>query len=199
MFLPLMRAGRGSLPRFPLWLLYFACLGGAFIFVEIALMQRFALLLGHPSRSLALVLGALLFSAGVGSYASGRWSPSLPVVLGVLAVALLGVAFVYPFIISAMLGQPLWIRGLVTVGLVAPLGFLMGMPFPTGIRIVAMHGKDSVPWMWAVNGGMSVLGSVLAIILAIQSSFTAVLVAAALGYAVALLSFTALGRAPRAA
>ena len=102
MFLPLLRSGRGSLPHFPLWLLYFACLGGAFIFVEIALMQRFALLLGHPSRSLALVLAALLFSAGVGSYASGRWSLSLPVVLGLLAAALLGVAFVYPFIISAI-------------------------------------------------------------------------------------------------
>ena len=89
----------------------FACLGGAFIFVEIALMQRFALLLGHPSRSLALVLATSLFSAGVGGYASGRWSPSLP------------------------------------VGLVAPLGVLMGMPFPTGIRIVATHGEDSVPWM----------------------------------------------------
>ncbi len=199
MFLPLMRSGHGSLPRFPLWLLYFASLGGAFIFVEIALMQRFALLLGHPSRSLALVLAALLFSAGAGSYASGRWSLSLPVVLGVLVAALLGVAFVYPLIIGAVLGQPLWIRGLVTVALVAPLGFLMGMPFPTGIRIVATHGKDSVPWMWAVNGGMSVLGSVLAIIMAILSSFTAVLVAAAAGYAVALLSFAALGRASRAA
>src|SRR5262249_39373407 len=64
-FLPLVRSGRGSLPRFPLWLLYFACLGGAFIFVEIALMQRFALLLGHPSRSLALLLPPLLSSAPV--------------------------------------------------------------------------------------------------------------------------------------
>src|SRR5262245_9560659 len=199
MFLPLLRSGRGALPMFPVWLLYFACLGGAFIFVEIALMQRFALLLGHPSRSLALVLAALLFSAGVGSYASASPRLSLRMALGLLSVALLGVAFVYPVIISHALGQPLWIRGALTVLLVVPLGFLMGMPFPTGIRIVSTHGKDSVPWMWAVNGGMSVLGSVLAIIVAILASFTAVLVAAAIGYAVALAAFTVLDRLPHPA
>lgn len=159
-------------------------------------MQRFALLLGHPSRSIALVLGSLLFFAGVGSHLRRVLNIHLPLGLGAVVTLVLGAAFLYPAIATAVLGWPLWARGVVTVALVAPLGFFMGMPFPTGLRLVSEHGKDAVPWMWGVNGGMTVLGSVLAIILAVWLNFTAVLVFAAAGYLVALVLFaTVLGRA----
>lgn len=186
MFLPLAAHGRGDTPHFLRWLTYFICLGVAFIFVEIALMQRFALLLGHPSRSLVLVLGALLFFAGLGSFLHERARLSLRVTLALLVLAILCCAFVYPAVIQAVLGYSLAMRAVVTLLLVAPLGLLMGMPFPAGIRRVSSYGDQAVPWMWGVNGGSTVLGSILAILFAIHGSFTVVLVLAAAGYALAL-------------
>jgi len=189
MGLPLLKRGRSRMPQFGFWLAYFSCLGVSFIFVEIALMQRFALLLGHPSRSIALVLGALLLSAGLGSHSRKALNISLKLGLGIVVALVLCAAFVYPKIAMAALGLPLWGRALVTVTLVMPLGFFMGMPFPTGIRMVSEHDRNAVPWMWGVNGGMTVLGSILAIILAIWLDFTLVLLSAALGYMLALLVF----------
>lgn len=189
MFLPLLRRGRARIPRFGSWLVYFTCLGISFIFVEIALMQRFALLLGHPARSLAMVLAALLLFAGLGSYFRGVFRIPLHVGISLAVVAILVAALGYPAIVHAILGWPLWQRGLMTVLLVAPLGFFMGMPFPEGIRRVAQHGKDAVPWMWGVNGGATVLGSVLAIILAMAANFTTVFVIAACGYVIALVFY----------
>jgi len=90
-------------------------------------------------------------------------------------------------VVQYVLGWTLVQRGFVTLALVAPLGFFMGMPFPTGIRRVSEHARGAVPWMWAVNGGATVFGSVLAIVLAIWGSFTLVLSTAALGYVLALL------------
>jgi len=192
MGLPLLKRGRSKMPQFGFWLFYFSCLGISFIFVEIALMQRFALLLGHPSRSIALVLGALLFSAGLGSHFRKALNISLKIGLGIVVAVILCAAFIYPKVTSAALGLPLWARGLVTAAMVMPLGFFMGMPFPTGIRMVAEHDKNAVPWMWGVNGGMTVLGSILAIILAIGMNFTVVLLSAALGYLIALVLFARL-------
>jgi len=187
MFVPLLGRQRGSLPRFPAWLAYFALLGLSFIFVEIALMQRFALLLGHPSRSVALVLAALLFFAGVGSYSRERFGVRLTPALGVLVLLLVLTAFLYPKLTVLALGFPLWLRGLVTVILVAVPAVLMGMPFPWGIRAVSGCSKESVPWMLGVNGGCTVLGSILAIICAMNANFTTVLVLAALGYLCAMV------------
>jgi hypothetical protein len=65
----------------------------------------------------------------------------------------------------------------------------MGMPFPTGLRAVSDGSRQAVPWAWGVNGGASVLGSILAILCAINTSFTAVLVLAAVAYAMALLLY----------
>jgi hypothetical protein len=191
-FIPLMNKGCIKIPMFYSWITYFSCLGLSFIFVEIALMQRFALLLGHPSRSLALVLASLLFFAGLGSYLRGRLNINLIVSLTVLFLIILTAAFFYPFIIKASLGFSLLIRGLITIILVAPLGFFMGMPFPTGIRKVSEYNSDAVPWMWGVNGGSTVMGSVLAIILAIKFNFTTVFLVAATGYLFALLLHTKL-------
>ncbi len=193
-FLPLTRRGRGDLSHFGLWLVYFCCLGTAFIFVEISLMQRFALLLGHPARSLALVLACLLVFAGIGSYVKERLNLHLGVALIFLIVAITVAALAYPWIIERLLGFPLWIRGVFTVLLVAPLALFMGMPFPYGIRRVSEEARDAVPWMWGVNGGATVVGSILAISLAIRFNFTTVLLLAALGYAAAMAAYFRVSR-----
>lgn len=188
MFVPLARRGRVDIPAFRWWLMYFTCLGVSFIFVEIALMQRFALLLGHPSRSLALVLSSLLIFAGIGSQVQGMLRLNLKVSLTMLVGLILAAAFLYPPIISAALGWSFAARAIVTLILVAPLGMLMGIPFPSGIHAVSKYGREAVPWMWGVNGGTTVLGSVLAIILAIWGSFTLVFLMAAGGYLLALVA-----------
>ncbi len=195
MLAPLLKYGRGHIPHFKSWLVYFTCLGLSFIFVEIAMMQRFALLLGHPSRSLALVLATLLLFAGIGSHARGRFRVSLRLSLSLLVGAILVAAFVYPYLITFALGWSLTQRAYFTVLLVAPLGFFMGMPFPEGLRMVSEHGSEAVPWMWGVNGGATVLGSVVAIILAMAFNFTTVFVLAALGYFIALALYHRLGKA----
>ncbi len=194
MVAPLLKYGRGHIPHFKSWLVYFTCLGLSFIFVEIALMQRFALLLGHPSRSLALVLATLLLFAGIGSQVRGRFNVSLKLGLSTLVIAILVAALLYPAVISCTLGWSLFQRAIVTILLVAPLGFFMGMPFPEGLRLVSEHGSEAVPWMWGVNGGSTVLGSVIAIILAMAFNFTTVFVLAATGYGIALLLYLVLGR-----
>jgi len=190
MLLPLARRGRPAIPGFGRWLIFFTCLGVSFIFVEIALMQRFALLLGHPSRSLALVLASLLIAAGIGSQARGMLKIDLRLSLLLLVVVVLLAAYVYPTIVEAALGWSLFARGVLTVALVFVPGFFMGMPFPSGMLAVSKHGSSAVPWMWGINGGTTVLGSILAIIIAIWGSFTLVLVTAAVGYLLALFMFS---------
>jgi len=192
MLAPLLKHGRGHIPHFKKWLVYFTCLGLAFIFVEIALMQRFALLLGHPSRAIALVLATLLLFAGIGSQIRGRFHVSLRICLSLLVLAIVVAAFVYPSIISFTLGWSFAQRAAVTVLLVAPLGLFMGMPFPEGLRMVSEHGSEAVPWMWGVNGGATVLGSVIAIILAMAFNFTTVFLLAAMGYLIALMIYMVL-------
>jgi hypothetical protein len=189
MFIPLTRLGRKGIPMFGSHLIYFSCLGISFIFVEIALMQRFSLLLGHPSRSLALVLASLLFFAGVGSRIAGSPRIDLRKIMPVLVVLILVTTYLYPTLIAIALPWSLFLRGLVTIALVAPLGILMGMPFPTGLKLASRWGESAVPWMWGVNGGTTVLGSVVAILIAIHLSFTTVLLIAAAGYAVAWFTY----------
>jgi len=186
-FLPLLRHTRGGLPQFGQWLAYFCCLGFAFIFVEISMMQRFALLLGHPARSLALVLAALLVFAGAGSYCNEKLRIRVDMALVLLLVCLLAAAFIYPEITFVSLGLPLWARGTLTVLLVLPPAFLMGMPFPAGIKKVSHEASDAVPWMLGVNGGATVLGSILAVMCAISFNFTTVIILATCGYAVAVV------------
>ncbi len=194
MFVPLMQRGRPRVPGFGAWLLYFSSIGVAFIFIEIVLMQRFALLLGHPSRSLALVLASLLFFAGVGSYARSLFRIPLAAALVALLVLIPVAAFVYPSLVHVVLPYSLFVRGAVTVALVAPLGFFMGMPFPSGLAGVSACGDEMVPWMWGINGATTVLGSILAIVLAIPLDFTTVLMLAFASYAVTLASYLYLSR-----
>jgi hypothetical protein len=164
---------------------YFGLLGLAFLFVELPIIQRWILLFGQPTYAFtAAVLTILLFS-GLGSalVRSPRVHPRAVVpslvILG-CAVALAG-----PCLNQASLGWPAGWRTMVAVASLAPLGFLMGMPFPLGLAWLERSSSPLVPWAWAVNGCASVLASVLAAILALSVGFTAVLLIGAGCYAAA--------------
>ena len=183
-------------------LLYFIAVGLGYILVEIAFIQRFVLFLGHPTYALTVVVFLLLLSSGVGSLASRRWlgetrSAWLPLTL--IVAALLIYVFVLPGILDSLVGLPFVVKLLVSGGLLIPLGFAMGMPFPTGLRALARlpvaefpasersPAENAVEWAWAMNAASSVMGSVLAMVIAIQYGLNVTLACGAAAYLLALL------------
>ncbi len=197
---PLARGVRGQQPR-PIRLLYFIAVGLGYILVEIAFIQRFVLFLGHPVYALTVVVFLLLLSSGAGSMVSRWWLPEtsrvwLPLVL--IAAALLLYVGVLPGLLGRLVGLPFIAKLLVSAGLLVPLGFAMGMPFPVGLRALDGGGSAGslVEWAWAMNAASSVLGSVLAIIIAIQFGLNITLGSGAGAYLVALLMTTTLRPLP---
>jgi hypothetical protein len=179
--------GRSSaIPRLGL-LVYFAFLGMGYMLIEIPLIQKFVLFLGHPTYSFTLVLSTMLISSGLGSFLSAaipierspRW---FVLVLGALVLALVGFVLVLDPVLEAALGMGLWIRIGLAAALLAPIGLLMGMPFPCGIRMLERSSEGAVPWAWAINGIFSVLTTVLALLLAINLGFQIALLSGVLVY-----------------
>jgi len=164
--------------------LYFALLGLGYLFVEIPLMQHFILFLGHPIYAFAAVLFAILLFSGLGSMISARLP--LPRTLMGLVGAIILYPLILPLVFQLLLGQSLGLRLLVSVLSLAPLGFLMGVPFPKGIEIIGGLAPDLVPWAWGINGCTSVLASILSAMLAISFGFSRVLVGGSVAYLVAL-------------
>lgn len=173
-------------------LLYFVAVGLGYILVEVTFIQRFVLFLGYPTYALTVVVFLLLLSSGAGSIASGKWIDAtqriwLP--LGSILGAILVYVGLLPHILERSVGAPfpekLVISGLVLI----PLGFLMGMPFPVGLRALSRPQSDenSIEWAWAMNAASSVLGSVLAIIIAILFGLNVTLACGAAAYLLALL------------
>jgi hypothetical protein len=167
-------------------LVYFGLLGVGFLFVELPLIQRFILFLGQPIYAFTAVVVSVLFFSGLGSLASPRLPPSRS--LPLLVVAILIYPLALPLLFQGLLGAPLAFRVLATMTSLAPLGLLMGMPFPGGLAWLGKRAPGLVPWAWAINGCTSVLASVLAAMLALSAGFTWVLAAAALVYAGACLA-----------
>jgi len=161
--------------------LVFALLGLAFMAVEIPLLQQFILFLDQPTYAFAVVLFAVLAFSGLGSLLSDRVPAGLA--LGGAFVTALLLAVGAPILIHELLDQPIWLRGIVTILAVAPAGFVMGMPFPRILTALKQKNAGMVPWAWAINGTVSVVGSVLATMLALSWGFQAVLLAGALAYA----------------
>jgi hypothetical protein len=164
-------------------LLYFITVGFGFILVEISLIQRFVLFLGHPTYALTVVVFLLLLSSGAGSVAARHRITNggkvLPL-LGLIAAFIAGNVVLLPWLLSAAVGLPFVIKLVISGLVLAPLGFLMGMPFPTGLRLV-----KTVEWAWALNAAASVLGSVMAMIIAIHFGLTVTLICAAVAYLLA--------------
>ncbi len=173
------RIGKATTP------VYFGLLGLGFMLVEIPLMQRFILFLGHPAYAMTSVLFAVLFFSGIGSLLAQRVPARLA--LGLL-VGLIGIyAPGLPALFARTLALPLGGRMAVTVLALAPVGLLMGMPFPQGLRRLEAT-PQSIPWAWGVNGALSVVASVLAALLALSTGFDGVLLGGALCYAGAWLT-----------
>jgi hypothetical protein len=186
----LRRAEQGAVSPERTWIaLYFLLIGFAFLFVEIAFIQRFSLFLGHPLSAITVTLAGFLVSAGLGSGISKRaaahW-PRAAIILAVAAIVGLGAAYavLLPLIFGGLMGLPLIVKSAVAVSLIAPLGFAMGLPFPLGLSRVSERAPDLLPWAWGINGCASVVAAVIASLLAIHFGFTAVL-ATALGFYVA--------------
>jgi hypothetical protein len=163
--------------------LYFGCLGLGYLFLEIALIQKFTLFLSHPVLSATTVLGSMLFFSGLGSLFGERFRMAW-VVSGIA-----GLATVYALILPLLFGLFLQaadpVRTVITVVLLAPLAFLMGMPFPRGLARVKSDAAPLAPWAWAVNGCASVMAPPLATLIAMSFGFRTVLGTAAVVYLVA--------------
>ncbi len=156
--------------------LYFALLGIGFMLIEVPLIQRFGLLLGNPVLALAATLGALLVGGGLGSLFSGRFA-SLRLTRAISLAALgicvwiLAFAVVYPALVQAVLPASLLVRVGVTVLVLLPLGFVIGMPFPGGLRLAGDADPAGVPLFWGMNAIASTLGAVLATTIALLMGF----------------------------
>ncbi len=153
------------------FLLYFLAIGVGYILIEVALIQKFVLFLGHPTYALTVVIFAMLVASGAGSYASrtlvGDRRGSLLTVLALVAVFVAILAVALQPVLSGSVGLPLPVKMLATVAMIAPVGFVMGLPFPSGLRFLERGHSASVRWAWSLNAAASVLGSVGALVLAL--------------------------------
>ena len=193
-FFPLLIAGRPQIPNrvFLSGLAYFACIGTGFMMVQIPLMQRFSVYLGHPVYAVAVLLFSMILAAGAGSFLSdrievrrgSRW----PLVIPAVIVSLL--ALIYAIagpLITATISQGLFIRCLIVIVLVSLPALPMGMCFPLGLRLFREYSSRSLPWMWGMNGATGVLASVFAVAISMWSGINTSLLVAIACYALLAL------------
>lgn len=175
-------------------LVYFLALGAGFMFLEISTIQRLVLFLGHPTYSLAVTLCSFLLFAGLGSLWAGRYigreARMLRRIVPLLAVVILVLVLVFEAVLGATLSQPLPMRIVIVMLLLAPMNFLMGMPFPLGLARLKKLEPRLVPWALGVNGGASVVASILCIVVAMESGFRSVSICAIAIYLLGVWCFT---------
>jgi hypothetical protein len=177
---------------------FFGALGLGYMAVEMALIQKFGLLLGHPNLALSVVLASLLAATGVGSLLSA-------LVVKALGGSLRFVSYALSFVLLAelllafprlSLGMTLPLAGrvaLVTV-LVAPIGLLLGTYFPTGLERLKQVSPGLVPWAWGLNGMASVVAPILAVAVSMSAGISALFLASLPVYLVAGFAEISSGR-----
>jgi spermidine synthase len=179
-------------------LAYFFSLGLAFLFIEIAFIQKFVLFLHHPLYSIAVTLAAFLLFAGMGSYYTKRLQTRIgylaSIRLAVTGIVVLGLLYNFGLqaLFTALLAADITFKILITLLLIAPLAFFMGMPFPLAMSSLSEKLPALVPWVWGVNGCASVISAILAMILAMHLGFTVVIVSALVLYLLAMWLFAKL-------
>lgn len=177
-------------------LTYFSCLGFGFILIEIVLIQVFMKLIGSPLHTYSAVLFGMLLGAGVGSFASGRigisplqrwWLPFVGILVSMAVFVL-----VKDQVITASLSAPLVVRIAISLSIILPIAFFMGMPFPVGVLSIERLGGGAVAWAWALNGVFTVVGGFAAIVISLFAGFTTALVVGCMAYALAYFALRSL-------
>jgi len=195
--IPLAYEPRASHPRV-LPLSYFIAVGLGYILVEITLIQRFVLFLGHPTYALTVVIFLMLLASGAGSLTARRLTAgtrALKPVLLIIVIAVVAYLGLLPVILRSLVGLNFAVKLLVSGALIVPLGFVMGMPFPTGLRLLdesSIGTNGLTEWAWAMNASASVLGSVLAMVIALHFGLNVTFFCGALAYALAAVMSPAL-------
>ena len=177
--------------------IYFVSIGLAFLFIELAFIQKFTLILSQPLYAVAVTLCAFLIFSGLGSlYAQKKMSTSSPEhihrllnrsVTLICTITLIYV-FAFPHITDTIMAMSEAARITAAILLAAPLSFAMGMPFPLGLTATRRNDPQLMPWAWGINGCASVLSAILAILLAIEIGFSGVMLTAIFFYALAWVS-----------
>ncbi len=182
---------------------YFSVIGAAFMLVEIGLIQRLSLVLGHPVYALGVLLFTIILSTGVGSFLSERlpldrapWRWAWPMVT---AVAVAGLTVVLPIMADAVAPWSRPARIVVSVAVIFPVGVLLGFFFPTGMALASRTSDTQTPWFWALNGVMGVVASALAVFIAIHVGIRVNLWIGAGLYALSALALRGMEPGPRAA
>ena len=178
------------------FLVYFAAIGTAFMFVEIAFIQKFILFLHHPLYAVSVVLCAFLVFAGLGSLMSARWREKVSLLKITSGIAVLSALYVslLPGLFNWLVQIPGEFKIPVSALLIAPLAFLMGMPLPMGLSLVSHRCPAWIPWAWGINGCASVISAILATLLAIHLGFVFVVFVAVLLYLLAAMVFREIPR-----
>jgi len=161
-------------------LLFFFCIGISYMFIEIVLIQKFILILGHSAYAVSTVIFSMLLSSSFGSILSRKMQKNrIRLIIIILFFLIIIYSFLIPKITWFIITLPIIIKIILSALIIAPLGFVMGIPFPTGLKIIS---NKMIPWAWAVNGSASVLSPILAIILALFFGYNFVLFLAGLVY-----------------
>jgi hypothetical protein len=181
-------------------LAYFGVVGFAFMAVEIALMQRFTLFLGHPSYSLLVILFVVLLATALGSRISERFAIArLGKIMLIAGVALAVLTAIYGVVLGdalrAMIGLARPLRVVITALLVAPCGLLMGVMVPSAVRVLGAAASPLVPWGWGVNGATSVTASVLAVVISSSWGISTAWIVGVACYVVASVAIVSAARA----
>jgi hypothetical protein len=177
---------------------YFFGIGVAFLFIEIASIQKFIRFLHHPIYAISISLAGFLLFAGLGSFVSERLAQKHSyyriAVLAVFVIATLSIG--YLFLLGPLFEQlghlSMGYKFVISSLLIAPLAFFMGMPFPMAISSLKQHASNLIPWAWGINGYASVISAGLATLIAIDLGFTAVILIATLLYLSILTAFPTL-------
>lgn len=191
---PLLMGGGRPGSGWARWLAYFGALGAGFMLLEVAMLQRFVLLLGHPVYSLTVTLFSLLLGTGLGSFLTRAVDDqrirrvTMSALMAIVVLALVS-RFGVPWLVDAAIPWPLAVRIAVAVAILVPAGILLGMALPGGMRMLATRRPEIAPWGWGMNGAFSVVGATLAVFIAMNWGFSTTFMAAATVYALAAAVF----------
>lgn len=181
-------------------LIFFASIGFGFMLVEISLLQRLIIFLGHPIYGLSVLLFGLLLSGGLGSFLTQKidnpHSTKMPILFLFLLLCTLVIFMILtPSIIHQFQGSPTISRILAAIGILLPLGLFMGTAFPVGMKLASSRSDSLTPWLWGINGATSVCASVVAFMISINAGINSTFRTGFIFYLVAFIAFVWAGKA----